>query len=71
MRVFTGMSIFFRGAGKFYGAIKNASKYFRASLSISGAHFNTYGALSMFPGSAEILRGHCYNLRGGVYYFGE
>ncbi len=71
MGVFTGVSIFFREAGKFYGAIKNASKYFRPSLGISGAHFNTYGALSIFPGDAENLRAHCYNLRGRVYYSGE
>ncbi len=65
------MTEIFRGAGKFYGATKIVYEYFRASLNIFGAQFNTYGALSTFPGSVENLRARRYNLRGCVHYFGE
>ena len=40
----------FQGAGRFYGAIKNVSEYFRTSLNIFGSQFNIYGELSTFPG---------------------
>ena len=71
MGEFTGMFEFFRGAGRIYGAIKSVSQYFRALLNIFGAHFNTSGELSIFPGGTENLRAHRDKLRGHVYYFGE
>ena len=51
MAVFTGLSEYFRGAGRFCGASKNVSKYFRALLNIFGALFNIYGEHFTFTGS--------------------
>ena len=51
--------------------MKIVSKDFRALHNIFGARFNTYGERSVFPGSIENLRAHCYNLRGPVRDFGE
>ena len=65
------MSENFRGAGRFYGGINNASKYFRAPLNIFGAHYKTYGEFLIFPGSVENLRAPRYNFRGRFNYFGE
>ncbi len=43
----------FRGSGRSYGAIKNASKYFRAPVNIFGAPFNIYGEHFTLTGSVS------------------
>ncbi len=58
------MSKVFRGAGRFYGAIKNVFKCFRASLSV-------FRAISILTGSFQYFRGILKTYGHDIIVYGD